>query len=36
LAVANKRPRILRAILVKGERFDPSRVSTPSTLSQPR
>ncbi|QIE29639.1 IS110 family transposase [Caballeronia sp. SBC2] len=31
VAVANKHARILWAILAKGERFDPSYVSTPST-----
>ncbi|KAA0996157.1 IS110 family transposase, partial [Paraburkholderia panacisoli] len=36
VAVANKHARILWAILARGERFDPSHVSTPSTPSQPR
>jgi hypothetical protein len=36
VAVANKHARILWAILARGERFDPSYVSTPSTPGQPR
>src|SRR4029077_19561568 len=36
VAVVNKHARILWAILAKGERFDPSYVSTPSTPGQPR